>query len=421
MNPQRLLGLSISAVQRISVAEISPQGNVIKIGGANGAGKSSCLNALEMAFAGARAIPADAIHDGAKSGKIVVDLTDFVVTRTLTPSGGTLTVKNKDGATFASPQDMLDKLVGKISFDPFAFASLKPDQQVATLKKLAGLDFTAADASRQEIFDKRTIVNRDLKAAETKLAQCVHHADAPAAESSALDFQKHLTEAQLVNSIRAAADKATTNAFLETSRDADEVVRLTNELTKAKTKFSESQKLHANLKAKAEALPTADENGILNSLTSRETANKKVRDNTAHAAAKTELAKLQGQSTALTSVLQTLDDAKALQLQKAEYPIEGLSFDEKGVLFNGHRLGSAGDRGSTSTGEAIKACVAISMALNPTLRVILVRNGSLIDRTGMQIIAEMAEANDYQVLIEITDDEGKGCQIVFEDGAIKGN
>ena len=67
------------------------------------------------------------------------ELTDFTVTRSITPSGGTLSFTSKDGMKFQSPQEALDRLVGRISFDPFAFRIAgATDKQVATLKKLSG-------------------------------------------------------------------------------------------------------------------------------------------------------------------------------------------------------------------------------------------------------------------------------------------
>lgn len=58
------------------------------------------------------------------------------------------------------------------------------------------------------------------------------------------------------------------------------------------------------------------------------------------------------------------------------------------------------------------------MALNPKLRVIFVRDGSLLDKEGVKAILEMAAAKDYQVWMEYTKDE-KGMGIYIEDGEIK--
>jgi hypothetical protein len=57
------------------------------------------------------------------------------------------------------------------------------------------------------------------------------------------------------------------------------------------------------------------------------------------------------------------------------------------------------------------------MALNPTLRIIRISDGSLLDDKSMSIIREMAKAKDYQIWIEVVGDR-VGIQI--EDGVVKG-
>jgi hypothetical protein len=61
---------------------------------------------------------------------------------------------------------------------------------------------------------------------------------------------------------------------------------------------------------------------------------------------------------------------------------------------------------------------AIAMAANPELRVLRIKDGSLLDENGLRLVAEMADAGDYQVWIEQVDTSGK-VGIVMEDGAIR--
>ena len=62
---------------------------------------------------------------------------------------------------------------------------------------------------------------------------------------------------------------------------------------------------------------------------------------------------------------------------------------------------------------------AIAMAADPKIRVMLVRDGSLLDQRSMGILAEMIAENDYQLWIELLEDGGK-TGIILEDGAIAG-
>ena len=56
-------------------------------------------------------------------------------------------------------------------------------------------------------------------------------------------------------------------------------------------------------------------------------------------------------------------------------------------------------------------------AMDPKLRVIRVRDGSLLDKDSMALLAEFADANDMQVWIE-TVQSGRPGAIVVEDGMV---
>jgi hypothetical protein len=59
------------------------------------------------------------------------------------------------------------------------------------------------------------------------------------------------------------------------------------------------------------------------------------------------------------------------------------------------------------------------MNLNPTLRVIRIMDGSLLDADSLAAIAAAASAADYQVWIERVDDDGAVGAVIIEDGEIR--
>ena len=145
----KIIQLTAENVKRLHAVDITPQGNVVEITGKNGQGKSSVLDAIAMALGGGAEMPTLPIRKGEAKAKIVLDLGDLKVTRTVTESGSTLIVETPEGARFQSPQTILDKLTGKITFDPLAFIRLKRDEQGKILRDLVGLDFTQADYDRR--------------------------------------------------------------------------------------------------------------------------------------------------------------------------------------------------------------------------------------------------------------------------------
>jgi hypothetical protein len=192
--------------------------------------------------------------------------------------------------------------------------------------------------------------------------------------------------------------------------------------TREEIEFAEKQLYGLNARLEElqeEAIPDDVETGTLfTAIEEAETTNQEIREESAvlvkhnelHAAIK----ELQGDSKHFTNSMARLDLDKEDALEKAKFPIEGLSVDESGVMLDGIPLEQECDSGK------LKVSMAIAMAINPELRVISITNGSLLDKGNMAVIEEMAGDKDFQVWIEVVDESGT-MGIVIEDGSIKSN
>jgi hypothetical protein len=126
------------------------------------------------------------------------------------------------------------------------------------------------------------------------------------------------------------------------------------------------------------------------------------------------LRKRQGESDSLTRELDSLTERKREMLAKANYPIKGLAVSEDGtVLFEGVPFSQS------SRAQQIRTSVAIGLAMNPSLRVLLIRDGSLLDDDNLEIVREMADAADAQIWIERVGNKDESA-IIIEDGHVAG-
>src|SRR5690606_9517554 len=114
---------------------------------------------------------------------------------------------------------------------------------------------------------------------------------------------------------------------------------------------------------------------------------------------------LEGDAESLTSKIQAIDQQKADMLAKAPFPVCGLGFDENGVTLNGLPFDQA------SSAERLRVSVAMGIALNPKLRVMLIRDGSLLDSDSLALVAQMAEEHDTQVWVERVS-EGEDVSVI---------
>ena len=93
-------------------------------------------------------------------------------------------------------------------------------------------------------------------------------------------------------------------------------------------------------------------------------------------------------------------------------PIDGLSFDSDGVYFKGVPFSQA------SSAEKLRVSVAMGIAMNPELKVLLIRDGSLLDQKNLKLIAGMANDSGHQVWVERVG-SGEECQVIIEDGYVQ--
>lgn len=412
----KIVSLQAENVKRLRAVEIRPDGALVVIKGKNGAGKSSVLDAIWMALGGKSAIPSEPVRTGNKKASIRLELTDLVVTRTLTPDGGgTLKVEGKDGTKFSSPQAMLDKLVANLSFDPLEFSRMKPKAQAATLSALVGLDFSKQEIERQKHFERRTDVNREVKRLEGELSGVREHRDAPADELSVAAMMDELRAGEAVH---AKIAKAVADAKLEERKAADaraEVEKLRSRAIELKGIAEQADKKADALSLEGYSLAKTapDVAAMRTRIASADAVNTKVRENKKRAELAKKLSVQRAAAEGLTDSIQSIDDDKQRQLQEAAFPLPGLSLTYDGVTLNNLPFEQA------SSAEQLRASVAIGLALNPKLRVLLVRDGSLLDEDSLRLVAEMATAKDAQVWVERVGTHD-AIGVLIEDGAVAG-
>lgn len=409
----RIVALTAENVKRLKAVEITPTGDVVVIAGKNAQGKSSVLDAIWMALAGAAATKDTTrpIRDGEKKAMVTLDLGDLLVVRKWTASGTTLEVSTKvrpDGRgenstslKFMSPQAVLDSLIGRLTFDPLAFAGQDAKGQLATLLEVVDLPFDPASLAvrRKECFDGRTDVNRDVRTLEAQLESLAPpREDTPGEELSAAAIVAEIDAGTVVNR---RLDEF--ESMMEGAR---------SRLAEAKDAAAREEAEIARLEAIAPELPEAvDVAGIRERLSVVDETNARVRDKNHRARIAGQLEAQRRLAETLTAELERIDQEKADGLAAARMPLDGLSFDEDGVLYNGVPFGQC------SAAERLRVGIAVAMALNPKIRVIRITDGSLLDSENMALIEKMAGENDFQVWLERVDETGS-VGITIEDGMV---
>lgn len=428
----RILSLTVENIKRVSAVHIDTQVSpVIVLAGQNEQGKSSVIDSIQMALGGEKTIPPKPVHGDAAKGKIVADLGEFVVTRRFTAGGGTsLTVQTRDGAKYPSPQALLDGFVGRLSFDPFAFSIEKDQQkQAQTLRILCQINTTDLDIQRKAAFDERALVNRDVKTLQAQLAGMAMHPGVASGASSAVVL------AQL-----AAADEIAKKASYAESRAADarvqlrqktervsaleeRIVDLTAQLQRAELDLEQAQTDESLASDHLEAATRAaegmaalvpDRAALRAEVATAQILQAQVADNARYAETTQRMESAVTQADTLTATIERCDAAKVELLAKAQFPVQGLGLSDTGVTWNGLPFEQA------STAVKTKVSVAIGAALNPRLKVLLVRNGNDLDDQSMAQLEALAVEYGCQVWLERIAGAAGGHTVFIEDGTVVG-
>ena len=425
--------LKAENVKRLTAVSITPDGNMVVIGGKNGSGKSSCLDSILYALGGKGAIPGKPVRDGELEADITVRLDGdppLVVTRTIKADGSSkleVIHDHGDGVTSAlkSPQKVLDSLIGRIAFDPLAFTRQKPADQVETLKEITGVDTTEADTKIDSLFDQRSEVNREVKRLEGVVASLPVHEGVPDEEQSSADVLAELNEARehndRVDSHFVDADKADDVVESALGQVADTEGRISNlesqleaarkELHERRAALVEFEKDAVSKRSAAEILDKIDLAPIESKLSTLESVNARVRDNAKAREAADELEVAKREAVKLSEEVESARKSKLALMAGAEWPVEGLGFGERGVTFNDLPFDQC------SSAEQIRISTAIGLSQHPKLKVLFIRDGSLLDEDSLADVARMAEQYGGQVWVEaVRDDET--CTVVIEDGMV---
>ncbi len=420
----KVVELVIENIKRVQHVTIRPTKAVTIIGGNNGEGKSSTIDTLMYVLGGASFMPEEPLRRGARKGFGRVELVApngdvLFAERRVTKKGSDVTVWPKDGEKYNSPQTILnalfeskDRTGAKIFFDPTSVIGMKPKERMELLKRILGISFDDLDAKHAEIYAERTGLGREVKLLEGQIAAMPVNAEVKGKEP--VDIKALLKERDEANAHNEQLALSHREIEILAGYIADykkEIESLRQRALELKAKLTLAEERGATMID--HLTEPVDTQNITDSLINAQELNDAIEANQRKREAEKQMRAKNMDIEKLTIALEGVAEEKEQRLASAKFPVPGLSFSNDGVLLNGLPF----DQGSSA--EQLRVCVAMGLAMHPNLRVLLVRDGSLLDENSLALLEQMAEENDAQVFLEKV---GKGaeCQIIIEDGMVVG-
>ncbi len=425
--------------KKLEAIDIKLNGNTVTVQGPNGAGKSSFIDAVWIALTG-KDIPAEPIRVGEKQASIEVTVKDedgseFIVEKQFharKPNALVVrqyTEEGRLGAPEKSPQAFLDTKLGKISFDPFEFIHKTPREQKKFLMDLLGLDFSEIDSKKACLLEEKKTLNDNIKKLEGQFEALPKFTGDFTKEKDMSEITAKQSDQEEARNVLSTQEREIQRieAYIERSEhkikqvgeqiiEALEKLKILEEIKKTEQDLI-NKLLLEQTKAKqdleqirpaAEKILSEDITVLINEIQEH---NKKVQivqqKDKIIAETKATARKLED----IEEELDTIEDQRKAVLAASPTPDPKLSFTEDGLLYDGLPFTEE----QLNHAKIIEVGIGIQMALNPKLRIMRIKDASMLDSKTLTIIKKLAADKDYQLFIERVADT-KEIGFIIEEG-----
>jgi septum formation topological specificity factor MinE len=407
MTEQRIETVRIKNVKGIKQLTHVPISDFTFVRGPNGSGKSTLIELIGAAIGDPAILKklGYPVKNGEKDGSVSVDLTDMTVSRYWKNGKSRADIVGKDGGRYSNPAQMQKELFGILPHDPTDLMNKTNKQLLETVLTLLGKkdEFDKLEEQRKIAYDSRRTINQMKNAAKTKQeGYDKEYSELPEQEVSASELSQGLSTAM-------AIEARHTNDIHMLDHVTDEIATMVAKLVQLK-----EHKMDLETSIKNYENPHVDLIQI--AIKNADETNKKIRYMNEKAGHIADYTKLMQQSNELSEEIIDIDKSKEWIIQHADMPVDGLSFGEDGLKFNGVNLDEC------STAERLIVFLSISVGTHDQtkgLKVMLLQHGNNLDSKSMEYVQKFCTSHGYQTWIEIVADEPTGTGIFIEGGEIK--
>ncbi|MBP5545203.1 MAG: AAA family ATPase [Kiritimatiellae bacterium] len=412
----KITALEVQNVKRVKAValEPSPEGLTV-VGGRNGQGKTSVLDAIAYALGGERLAPTNYRREGAAAeSRIRVETDDGLIIERKGKNAA-LTVTDSTGRR--GGQKLLDAVVGRMSIDLPSFLNANDKWKADILLKILGVgdELERLEKEEKAKYDLRTATGRMADQKEKAAAELPWHEGAPEEEVSAAELirrqQTILAENGAHQRLRdeLAANKRELDAVGKRLFElAAETARLKAQEETLTRKVFVGEKTVAELKDESTAEVEA-------SIAAIEETNAKVRENQRRREVLADAEDIRQQYEGLTREIEELRARKTKLLEGADLPFPGLSVQDGKLTLDG----KAWDCMSSS--KQLIVATAIAARLAPDCKFVLADKLEMLDLDTLAEYDAFLKERGLQCIGTRVSTGGE-CSIVIEDGmALTGN
>ena len=438
-----ITALEAEGFKRLKAVTLKPTAKGLTvIGGKNGAGKTSVLDAIVFALGGDKYRPSEPQNRESTNPPVIkiVMSNGLIVER----KGKNSSLKITDPNGLKGGQGVLDKFVEKLALDLPKFMQSTSKEKAQTLLKIigAGDKLAELDAKEKTAFDDRRDADKEAVTAEKQLEGMEYFDDAPddlilvtellakIEEAEAIRRQEESLERQCQDKIRLRSGAETRLQDLQTeientsdlyeqevedlkARHDLRIEDLGEEKVRSSKNVNTWEAERVELAKQIKAINVPDVEPLKSKAAGAEEVNARVRANVAYAEKKTEAKYRRKQHAELESDIAKVRSDREKLLAASSMPIAGLTVVDGELVYKDMKWDGM------SASEQLMVATSIVKELNPECGFVLVDKLEQMDVDTMNKFGEWAKEKGLQIIATRVS-VGDECCVVIEDGSIAG-
>lgn len=408
----KINALQVENVKRVKAVALEPSANGLTvIGGKNGQGKTSVLDAIAWALGGDRYRPSNAEREGSTlPPHIKLELSNGL---TVERSGKNSALKVVDTTGKRSGQQLLNEFVEQLAIDLPRFLQASNREKADTLLQVIGIgdQVHSLEVKEKDVYNRRHMIGQEADRKRKYADELPHYPAAPNEPVSASQLIRQQQDILARNGENQRKRMRANQIEHEYGRTAAHVSLLRSQLADAEKQL---QQLEADLSiAQKDALDLQDESTdeIERSLQEIEQINIQVRANCDREKAEQDAAHYAQQYQDLTKELEEIRHDKYALLDSAKLPLPGLSVEDGELTYNGKKWDCM------SGADQLIAATAIVRAINPKCGFVLLDKLEQLDADTLLSFGSWLEEQGLQAIATRVS-TGPECSIIIEDGFV---
>lgn len=402
--------LQIENIKRVKAVALNPAENGLTvIGGKNGQGKTSVLDAIAWALGGDRYRPSNPEREGSTlPPHIKLTLSNGL---TVERSGKNSALKVVDTTGKRSGQQLLNEFVEQLAIDLPRFLQASNREKADTLLQVIGVgdQVRSLEVKEKEVYNRRRMIGQEADRKRKYADELPHYPTAPNEPVSASQLIRQQQDILARNGENQRKRMRANQIEHEYGKAAAHVSLLKSQIAAAQKQLTQ---LEADLEiAQKDALDLQDESTeeVERSLQEIEQINIQVRANCDREKAEQDAAYYAQQYQELTAELEDIRHDKYALLNSAELPLPGLSVEDSELTYNGKKWDCM------SGADQLIAATAVVRAVNPKCGFVLLDKLEQLDADTLLNFGSWLEEQGLQAIATRVS-TGPECSIIIEDG-----